>query len=140
MWAWTWLQPQARLVTPTTTTRRRFGHKPATTPEEVRHLRVRRHSRTRPDYLSDALALLTGWTRDGVQIKRILAIDDSQHAALTERIKVAADTLHLRPTIRRLDGHTQISLGARDGGAITDGEVTLAARIEDAYRTITGRQ
>ena len=103
-------------------------------------MRVRRHTKTRPDYLSDALALLSGWTRDGVQIKRILVIDDSQHAALTERIKVAADTLHLRPNIRRLDGHTQICLGASDGGAITDGEVTLAARIEDAYRTITGRQ
>ena len=103
-------------------------------------MRVRRRSRTRPDYLSDALALLSGWTRDGMRINRILAIDDSQHAALTERIKVAADTLHLRPLIRRTDGQTQISLGARDGGAITDGEVTLAARIEDAYRTITGRQ
>ena len=90
------------------------------------------------DYLSDALALLTGWTRDGVQLKRELACDDSQHAALTERIKVAADTLRIRPSIRRLDGHTQILLGDRDGEAITDGEVTLAARIEDFYRTVVG--
>jgi 4a-hydroxytetrahydrobiopterin dehydratase len=103
-------------------------------------MRARWPSKTRPDYLSDALALLSGWTRDGVQIKRILPIDDSQHAALTERIKVAADTLRLRPDVRRLDGYTQICLGALDGGAITDGEVTLAARIEDAYRTVTGRQ
>jgi pterin-4a-carbinolamine dehydratase len=103
-------------------------------------MRARWPIKTRPDYLSDALALLSGWTRDGVQIKRILPIDDSQHAALTERIKVAADTLRLRPDVRRLDGCTQICLGARDGGALTDGEVTLAARIEDAYRTVTGRQ
>ena len=103
-------------------------------------MRVRRQRVNRSDYLSDALTLLSGWTRDGVQLKRELACDESQHAALTERIKVAADTLRLRPHIRRLDGHTQISLGALDGGAITDGEVTLAARIEDAYRTITGRQ
>ena len=102
-------------------------------------MRARRLGRTRPDYLSDARAVLSGWTRDGVQIKRVLPIDESQHAALTERIKVASDTLHLRPHIRRIDGHTEIRLGARDGGAITDGEVTLAARIEDAYRTITGR-
>jgi len=79
-----------------------------------------------------------GWTRDGVQLKRELACDDSQHAALTERIKVAADTLHIRPSIRRLDGHTQILLGDRDAEAITDGEVTLAARIEDFYRTVVG--
>lgn len=122
------------------TTRRRFGHKPATDCQGVRHVRARRLGRTRPDYLSDALELLGGWTRDGLQIKRILPLDESQHAALTERIKVAADTLHLRPHIRRMNGHTQISLGAVDGGAITEGEVTLAARIEDAYRTITGRQ
>jgi 4a-hydroxytetrahydrobiopterin dehydratase len=103
-------------------------------------MRAKWPSKSRHDYLSDALALLSGWTRDGVQIKRILSIDDSQHAALTERVKVAADTLRVRPEIRRLDGCTQICLGASDGGAITDGEVTLAARIEDAYRTVTGRQ
>lgn len=90
------------------------------------------------DYLSDALALLTGWTHQGRQIERTLTLDETEHAALTERIKVAADALHLRPEIRRVDGQTQIRLGARDGEKITEGEVTLAARIEDAYRTVTG--
>jgi 4a-hydroxytetrahydrobiopterin dehydratase len=122
------------------TTQRQFGHKPATTLEEGAAMRARRQRATRSDYLSDALTLLGGWTQDGVQLKRVLACDDSQHAALTERIKVAADTLRIRPNIRRLDGHTQICLGASDGIAITDGEVTLAARIEDAYRTVVGRQ
>jgi 4a-hydroxytetrahydrobiopterin dehydratase len=101
-------------------------------------MRARRQRGTRSDYLTDALALLGGWTQDGVQLKRVLACDDSQHAALTERIKVAADTLRIRPSIRRLDGHTQICLDASNGSDITDGEVTLAARIEDAYRTVVG--
>ena len=99
-------------------------------------MRARRRRRSGSDYLSDALSLLSGWTRDGVQLKRDLPCDDSQHAALTERIQVAADTLRIRPSIRRTDGHTQICLGARDGESITDGEVTLAARIEDFYRTV----
>jgi pterin-4a-carbinolamine dehydratase len=90
------------------------------------------------DYLSDALALLAGWTRDGREIKRTLLLDDSEHAALTERIKVVADALQLRPDIRRLNGHTQIRLGSPEETALTPGEVALAARIEDAYRTITG--
>ncbi len=98
------------------------------------------NGKARRDYLSDALALLTGWVNVGPQIKRTLVLDDTQHAALTERIKVAADALRLRPDIRRLDGHTQIRLGCRDGDAITEGEVALAARIEDAYRTVTGLQ
>ena len=101
-------------------------------------MRGRRHRGYRSDYLTDALTLLSGWKRDGVLLKRELALDDSQHAALTERIKVAADTLSIRPRIRRLDGQTQICLGDRDGEAITDGEVTLAARIEDFYRTVVG--
>jgi len=88
------------------------------------------------DYLSDALAQLEGWTHEGKQIRRTLALDDAQHAELTERIKVVADALRLRPDIRRLDGHTQIHIGSPNGGKITEGEVTLAARIEDAYRTI----
>lgn len=102
-------------------------------------MRSRRRRNNGADYLSEAIALLGGWTRDGVQLRRDLPCDDSQHADLTERIKVAADTLHIRPHIRRVDGHTQICLGASDGTAITDGEVTLAARIEDFYRTVVQR-
>ncbi|MEV0897664.1 pterin dehydratase [Actinoplanes sp. NPDC049802] len=102
-------------------------------------MRARRRRDSGADYLNDALELLSGWTRDGVQLRRDLACDDSQHAALTERIKVAADTLHIRPTIRRTNGHTEICLGPQDGSTITHGEVTLAARIEDFYRTVVGR-
>ncbi|HZN71178.1 MAG TPA: 4a-hydroxytetrahydrobiopterin dehydratase [Micromonosporaceae bacterium] len=90
------------------------------------------------DYLSDALTFLAGWTRSGREIRRTLRLDDSQHAALTERIKVAADTLQVQPDIRRREGHTQIRVRTPDGSALSAGEVTLAARIEDAYRSITG--
>ncbi|HEY3010503.1 MAG TPA: 4a-hydroxytetrahydrobiopterin dehydratase [Micromonosporaceae bacterium] len=89
------------------------------------------------DYLSDALALLTGWTREGRDLQRVLRLDDAQHAALAERIQVVADALQVRPDVRRLDGHTQIRLGGSEAGGPTAGEVTFAARIEDAYRAIT---
>jgi len=89
------------------------------------------------DYLSDALALLAGWSRDDRQIKRVFQLDDGQHSALIERISVVADALGLRPSVRRLDGYTQIMVGFPTGGALTAAEVTLAARIEDAYRTVT---
>ena len=102
-------------------------------------MRSRRSSGRQQDYLSDALACLVGWTREGRELRRTLPLDDSQHAALTERIKVAADALQLRPVIRRADGHTQIRLGSgEEAPTLTAGEVTLAARIEDAYRTILG--
>ena len=39
--------------------------------------------------------------------------------------------------MRRLDGYTQVRLRTPDGGALTAGEVRLAARIEDAYRSVT---
>ncbi len=100
-------------------------------------MRVPWRDDSRRDYLSDALALLAGWSRDDRQIKRVFQLDDSQHAALTERISVVADALHLRPSIRRLDGHTQIMVSFPTGGVLTSDEVTLAARIEDAYRTVT---
>jgi pterin-4a-carbinolamine dehydratase len=98
-------------------------------------MRVRR-GRDHVDYLTDALSLLHGWTRDGREFRRTLRIDDSQHAALTERIQVVADALQLRPHVRRLDGQTQIRLCTPDEGALSNGEVTLAARIEDLYRSI----
>ncbi|MEH0823375.1 MULTISPECIES: 4a-hydroxytetrahydrobiopterin dehydratase [unclassified Micromonospora] len=96
------------------------------------------NSRAKHDYLSDALTLLTGWTREGEQIRRILVMDDTQHAALTERVKVVADALRLRPEISRRDDETQIRVGHGDGEPLTEGEVLLAARIEDAYRAVTG--
>jgi hypothetical protein len=98
-------------------------------------MRARRGDESVPDYLLDALALLAGWSREGKEIKRTLRLDEAQHAALTERIKVVADALQLRPTIRRTKGHTQIMVGTPTG-ALTAGEVTLAARIEDVYRSI----
>ena len=94
-------------------------------------------SRGARDYLTDALTLLDGWTRQERAISRILPLDESQHAALTERIKVAADALQCRPEIRRVDGETRIRLCTPEGTGLTEGEVAMAARIEDAYRTVT---
>ncbi|MFC3501232.1 4a-hydroxytetrahydrobiopterin dehydratase [Micromonospora krabiensis] len=94
------------------------------------------NGRAKQDYLSDALTLLSGWTREGEQIRRTLVMDDSQHAALTERVKVVADALHLRPEISRRADHTQIRVG-HGTTPLTEGEVLLAARIEDAYRAVT---
>ena len=99
-------------------------------------MRARRRSESGVDYLSDALALLGGWSHEGREIKRVLRLDDAQHAALTERVKIVADALQVRPSIRRLDGYTQIRVGT-PSGALTAGEVTLAARIEDVYRAVT---
>jgi pterin-4a-carbinolamine dehydratase len=95
-------------------------------------------STQRDNYLNDALALLSGWSHNGPEITRTLPLDETQHAALTERIKVAADALQLRPEISRRDGETRIRLGVPDGGNLTAGEVTMAARIEDAYRAVIG--
>ncbi|MER7168455.1 4a-hydroxytetrahydrobiopterin dehydratase [Micromonospora sp. NPDC000207] len=99
--------------------------------------RVLFSGRAKRDYLSDALTLLSGWTREGEQIRRTLVIDDAQHAALTERVKVVADALHLRPEISRRADETQILLGHPDDQPLSEGEVLLAARIEDAYRAVT---
>ena len=97
------------------------------------------HSRFHPDP-EELAAVLTGHGVRPVDWTAWLRLDAEEirlgQARGAERIKVAADTLRLRPSIRRLDGHTQILLGASDGDSITDGEVTLAARIEDAYRTV----
>jgi len=90
------------------------------------------------DYLTDALTQLSGWHVGGGEIYRTLPIDDAQHAALTERIQIFADTLQIRPRIRRGDGQTRIGLDASETGEFSLGDVNLAARIEDAYRTIVG--
>ena len=100
-------------------------------------MRVLFNGRAKHDYLSDALTLLPGWTREGEEIRRTLVLDETQHAALTERVKVVADALRLRPEISRRSGRTQIRVGHGDGEPLTEGEVLLAARIEDAVRAVT---
>jgi len=97
---------------------------------------IRRRLR-RGDYLVDALSLLKGWTYERPDFRRTLRLNDSQHAALAERLKVVADALHLRPEVRRMDGQTHIRLCTADLG-LSRGEVALAARIEEMYRRITG--
>jgi 4a-hydroxytetrahydrobiopterin dehydratase len=100
-------------------------------------VRARRRDQSTADYLSDALGLLDGWSREGLDIKRVLRLDDAQHAALTERVKVVADALQLSPNIRRLEGYTQICVGTPNG-ALSAGQIAFAARIEDVYRAVTG--
>jgi 4a-hydroxytetrahydrobiopterin dehydratase len=92
--------------------------------------------RDQSDYLTDALTQLAGWTRDLRGLKRTLLIDDSEHRQLTEHVTVYADVAEVRAQIRRLDGYTQIQICPPDGGPLTPGEVTLAARIEAAYRAL----
>jgi len=89
------------------------------------------------DELRDVLGQLKEWTGDAREIRRSMLLDDSEHAALAERIKVVSDALEVHPHVRRLDGYTHVCLRTSDGGALTAGEVSLAARIEDAYRSVT---
>ena len=98
-------------------------------------MRARRQRGNRSDYLTDALALLSGWTQDGVQLKRVLACDESQHAALTERIKVAADTLRIRPGIRR----RTVTLRSAWAPATATPSPTVRSRWPRGSRTSTGR-
>jgi pterin-4a-carbinolamine dehydratase len=88
------------------------------------------------DDLRDALGQLKEWIGDNREIRRTMLLDDSEHAALTERIKVVSDALQVNPVVRRHNGYTQVCLRTADGGTLTAGEVRLAARIEDAYRTV----
>jgi 4a-hydroxytetrahydrobiopterin dehydratase len=90
------------------------------------------------DDLGDALSQLKDWIADTCEIRRTMLLDESEHAALTERIKVVSDALQLRPDVRRLDGYTHVRLRTPHGGALTAGEVRLAARIEDVYRAVIG--
>jgi pterin-4a-carbinolamine dehydratase len=88
------------------------------------------------DNLRDALSQLTEWAGDAQEIRRTMRLDDGEHAALAERIKVLAEAMQVDPLVRRRNGHTQVTLRAPKGTVLTQDEVRLAARIEDAYRAV----
>jgi 4a-hydroxytetrahydrobiopterin dehydratase len=89
------------------------------------------------DDLRDALSQLTEWIGDAREIIRTMHLDETEHAALAERIQVVAEAIEVRPDVRRLNGDTQIRVRAPEGSALTADEVRLAARIEDMYRSVT---
>jgi 4a-hydroxytetrahydrobiopterin dehydratase len=88
--------------------------------------------------LRDALRELNGWVADDGRLVRSLPLDESQHAALAEQIKIFADTLNVRPDVSRSDEATLIVLGSHGGVSITD--VTFAGRVESAYLTLAGER
>lgn len=90
------------------------------------------------EIVHNVLAQLDGWRGDAHGIHRVLDVSDAEHAELTERIKVVADAMRLRPALRREDGLTTICLSPSTGDRIGPAEVTLAARIESAYRSVSG--
>jgi pterin-4a-carbinolamine dehydratase len=90
------------------------------------------------EILREALAHLEGWQGDRHGIRRTLRINDADHADLTERIKVVADAMRLRPELHRVDDRTEIRLDPVEGDQITTAQVALAARIEAAYHAILG--
>jgi len=90
------------------------------------------------EILREALAHLDGWQGNQFGIRRTLDISESEHAELTERIKVVADAMHLRPDLRRSDGRTSIGLVPIEGETLSTAQIALAARIEAAYHTISG--
>lgn len=86
--------------------------------------------------LLDALRELNGWEADDNRLTRTLPLDESQHAALAEQIKIFADTLNVHPDVSRSDHATLIVLNRAGGVSITD--VTFAGRVESAYLAIAG--
>lgn len=90
------------------------------------------------EIVREALAQLDEWQGDRRGIHRSLEITDSEHAELTERIKVVADAMRLRPDLHRAGDHTEIDLGPVDGDMLSTAQIALAARIEAAYRSIAG--
>lgn len=88
------------------------------------------------DLLQDAIQQLDGWNTDNTRMTRVLTLDESQHASLTEWIKIYADAFEQRPDVSRSDGQTRILVAGTEG--VTLSEVNFAARVEDAYQHIAG--
>ncbi|MFC4333805.1 hypothetical protein [Salininema proteolyticum] len=88
------------------------------------------------DVILQGLEELPQWELRNGSIIRDLALDDSQHAELAERIRIVADTFGLNATIDRSPGNTQVAVCTSP----LPGEnvVTFAGRVESAYIAVVG--
>ncbi len=82
------------------------------------------------DQISEALAGLQGWTRDGEGIAREFTFEDFVEAlGFIARVGVLAERANHHPELSNVYNRVRIRLSTHDAGGITGRDTGLAAEI-----------
>jgi 4a-hydroxytetrahydrobiopterin dehydratase len=85
--------------------------------------------------ITEAVAALAGWEREGEQLVRRVPIADDDQDNLERAVMKVADELDHHPVIERSPGELCFRLWTHTVGRITSRDVELAARID---QTLSG--
>jgi 4a-hydroxytetrahydrobiopterin dehydratase len=92
-----------------------------------------------PQKLSDleiqrALGSLPGWSRRGETLVKTYTFEKfAEGIAFVDRVAVAADAMNQHPDIDIRYTKISIALSTHDAGGITQSDLTLAEKIEQAH-------
>jgi 4a-hydroxytetrahydrobiopterin dehydratase len=82
--------------------------------------------------IDTALESLPGWRRADNTLVKDVPVDDAAAGNLEAAVAKVADELNHHPTVERSAGVIRFVLWTHSDGGVTDKDVTLAARIDQA--------
>ncbi|HVB26427.1 MAG TPA: 4a-hydroxytetrahydrobiopterin dehydratase [Mycobacteriales bacterium] len=86
----------------------------------------------------DALQGLDGWDGDHERISRTVTVDADQVELLLSSVQEAADAMNHHPAVERTDTGVRFVNWTHSAGGVTELDIALASRIDDALRRVTG--
>jgi len=83
------------------------------------------------DQVRERLAQLSGWTRDGAQIRKVYPFGSfSEGMAFANRVAEAAEALDHHPDMLIQYRQVTLTLTSHDAGGLTERDFRLARRID----------
>jgi 4a-hydroxytetrahydrobiopterin dehydratase len=82
--------------------------------------------------IDEALASLPGWHRVDDTIVKDVAVEDDGADNLLAAVSKVADEMDHHPDVARSNGSVRFTLWTHSAGGVTDKDVELAARIDQA--------
>jgi 4a-hydroxytetrahydrobiopterin dehydratase len=92
------------------------------------------------DQISAALESLPGWSARDNKLVKVVQVPNDSHDQLEKAVAELADQLNHHPEVDRHSDEMEFQLWTHSAGGITDKDVELAARIDEALsgRASTG--
>lgn len=84
------------------------------------------------DRIDTALESLPGWYYDDNKLVKQVPVADDSHNSLEKSVMEVADELNHHPEVERAPGVLRFQLWTHSAGGVTEKDVELAARIDQA--------
>ncbi len=90
------------------------------------------------ELVADVLTGMPGWSGDATKIERTVQVTPKQAERLLALVATAADGMNHHPVVERDGDAVTFVVWTHSEGGVTELDLALAARIDDAIDAVTG--